>query len=35
MHKQSEGEKKLVSIFKSFVDKALAPQIRRSEGSLT
>mgnify|MGYP003499931834 CR=1 FL=1 len=34
MYKQSDAEKKLISIFKAFVDKAMAPQIRKSEGSL-
>lgn len=34
MYKQSEAEKKLISIFKNFVDKAMVPQIRKSEGSL-
>ena len=31
MYKQSEAEKKLISIFKNFVDKAMVPQILKSE----
>lgn len=30
MNKQSEGEKKLVQIFKTFVERALVPQIRKA-----
>lgn len=29
------GEKKLINIFKIFIDKAIIPQIRKFEGSLT
>ena len=28
-------EKKLIQLFRSFVEKALVPQIRKSEGSLS
>jgi hypothetical protein len=28
------GEKKLINIFKIFIDKAIIPQIRKFEGSL-
>ena len=28
------GEKKLINIFKIFIDKALVPQIKKFEGSL-
>lgn len=34
MYKQSDIEKKLIQIFKTFVDKALIPQIKKLEGSL-
>lgn len=30
MNKQSENEKKLIQIFKTFVERALLPQIRKS-----
>lgn len=34
MYKQSDIEKKLIQIFKAFVEKALIPQIKKFEGSL-
>lgn len=35
MYKQSEREKRLIQIFISFVEKALVPQIKKFNGSIT